>query len=498
MSLIIQLYERLKMKVKSKAINITVLVFFIFSTVTPSYAGWVDDWLNQHTSASSGYFSGQQRGYYTFGSFSGRMTTGTLNPISVAPPRINVGCGGIDVFLGSMSFTNFEYLVQKFQTIMQNAPAVAFELALSVLSEQTKGIINDIETLLNLLNNIQINDCQATKGMVAYVANKALNDNRLGEMATRYLQKTGIVDFYKKAKETIQGSDGDAGRIQGVSSPVLQENTAGCVADLIDVFGTGGSILEHLATRLNIPAIYVDLIRGYAGDIDITVTGGIVQGTIIPSCFENNAYSLDDFLKGDVYMKDNAGSCVQITDFNKDLLQYVSGNLLGIMNNLLIKQNLTASQKSFLDSIPLPIYTVLKSSVGTGQEAVIISLLSDVTARAFVYMMLADMYKLLHDLINEGRRIITSQQGPDAGKSSHECMIEKFDDLEKKLEDMKSDAYALNNAVREVYGKSAEEVNTILDLVSRMKGVEDLIHTIVSSRYSQQVADRVMGVASSD
>ena len=96
-------------------------------------AGWVDDWLQQKTETSPGYFEGQKRGYFTGGSFSARWQQSNDYLFTAMPPKIKAGCGGIDVFLGGFSYLNFEYLVTKLQRIMQAAPAAAFDIALNVL-----------------------------------------------------------------------------------------------------------------------------------------------------------------------------------------------------------------------------------------------------------------------------------------------------------------------------------------------------------------------------
>ena len=70
---------------------------------------------------------------------------------SAQAPRFKVGCGGIDLFMGGFSFLNVNYLVQKFQKILQAAPAMAFDLALSTLCQQCSNIMKSLEALANEL-----------------------------------------------------------------------------------------------------------------------------------------------------------------------------------------------------------------------------------------------------------------------------------------------------------------------------------------------------------
>ena len=108
-----------------KNIVVAVIAGAMLSVPSAQAAGWVDDWLTQRAGSSPNYFAGQQRGYYSGGSFSGCWHNTTSYPVTVETPRIKSGCGGIDVFMGGMSFLNTNYLVNKLQTILSGASAVA-------------------------------------------------------------------------------------------------------------------------------------------------------------------------------------------------------------------------------------------------------------------------------------------------------------------------------------------------------------------------------------
>jgi len=112
---------------RNKAIKFAGTGFLLVSIVAGSVnnvnANWLDDWYNNVMTSSSGvnYFEGQKRGYATFGSFSLRLPTRTDYLFSIEKPYLRIGCGGIDLFMGSFSFLNVDYLVQKIQRMMQVA-----------------------------------------------------------------------------------------------------------------------------------------------------------------------------------------------------------------------------------------------------------------------------------------------------------------------------------------------------------------------------------------
>ena len=153
-----------------KALLSTLLAVTI--SAQTAQAGWVDDWLQQQAGSTPNYFSGQQRGYYSGGSFSGRWPSTAEYPVTVEVPRIKSGCGGIDVFMGGFSFMNTDYLVNKLQAILTGAPAVAFDLALKTLCEQCSNTIKNFEALADNLNSMQLDECAASKELVGIVANE--------------------------------------------------------------------------------------------------------------------------------------------------------------------------------------------------------------------------------------------------------------------------------------------------------------------------------------
>ena len=152
------------MKLRTAILAALVVDILIFSHAAS--AAWVDDWLNQRTTTSPNYFFGQQRGYYSGGSFSARWPNSVSYPVTVEMPRIKSGCGGIDVFMGGFSFLNTDYLVDKLQGILSGAASVAFDLGLKTLCEQCSNTIKNFEAISDKLNSMQLDECAAAKELV--------------------------------------------------------------------------------------------------------------------------------------------------------------------------------------------------------------------------------------------------------------------------------------------------------------------------------------------
>ncbi len=119
-------------------------------------------------------FEGQAAGYYTLGNLRARASTRVSSLTSFSLPSVDAGCGGIDLFGGSLSFISEDELIQLSKAIASNAVGYAFDLALETLSPVIAETMKDLRARLAELNLNNINSCEAAKGIVDAVWPKAL------------------------------------------------------------------------------------------------------------------------------------------------------------------------------------------------------------------------------------------------------------------------------------------------------------------------------------
>lgn len=117
-----------------------------------------------------------ERGYVGLGSLSYRMNGSnmTIQPFSVTPPSLKMGCGAIDIGFGGINFLGFEYLVQKLQQILQAAPAFAFQLAIEVFVPQVANVLAQINAIADAINSISFSACDATR--IVHTAAASIRD----------------------------------------------------------------------------------------------------------------------------------------------------------------------------------------------------------------------------------------------------------------------------------------------------------------------------------
>ena len=474
--------------------KITIIAIFIFLLLVPGTASsaWVDDWLNQRTTTSPNYFSGQQRGYYSGGSFSARWPNSADYPVTVEMPRIKSGCGGIDVFMGGFSFMNTDYLVDKLQGILSGAASVAFDLGLKTLCEQCSNTIKNFEALSDKLNSMQLDECAAAKELVGVVMDEngfhssevmkeklgtAIKENKLSQGVS---EMWDIITTEDKANNNVPQA-GDVARV-----------TNGCNADIRNTFLSGGSLLENVGSKLSLPADYTNLIRGLVGDVNLEGSANAYKVSYEAPCPENNPDDIKAFTSGEVYTKNTFGTCSQITDTNRDLRQYVQTTLTGIASKIENKSALSSAEETFLASNPLSALPILKTAVGAGLQEAAVSGLADITSNAYALQMLSDLYVRAETIAWKAREMLEKQAEASSGQPSENCAAVIFaEHADQNISIMLKRIRRLQNAARASYIASAKEMSTIMDYLEHMQKIEAQMTAEITRRYGKDVAARL-------
>ncbi|MFN5095829.1 conjugal transfer protein TraH [Limnohabitans sp.] len=110
--------------------------------------------------------SNQMRGAITGGSVYVRSPMSNIQVMSLDPPRLSAGCGGIDLYLGSFSFITAEKLTQFIRSVAQNAAPLAFKMAIDASFPQLGGVLDKFQHMAQMMNDSQRNSCQLSKGLL--------------------------------------------------------------------------------------------------------------------------------------------------------------------------------------------------------------------------------------------------------------------------------------------------------------------------------------------
>ncbi len=438
------------MKKKSIFIFISIFIFFFVFIPYNSKANFLNEWLTQKVTTNPDYFSGQQRGYFTAGAFSARFPSKSDYLINIESPRVKFGCGGLDIFLGGFNFLNFDYLVEKLQRIMTNAPAVAFDMALSVMCEQCSKTIKAFETIINDLNKLQLDDCKASKVVAAEIVSPIFNKPALREQAEKdFYTSSGLKDLHEDVKKMWKSNDNKA-------TKKAIELVAGCPSQIRP--SVGDSILVKVFSNMNYSADTLNLARGLYGDRYFDGDDGWI---IINRCAENDEFTVEKLMNGEVYERPLNSTCRKISGDRSDLYGWAKNMIQSISDKMHTNQALTDEEKSFITQLPEPVYSILKTSIMTMQLGAIINNLSDLSAKGYAYRIFSDLANIAYYLPIKTQEIF-SKSYAEIPNCKMDIVLPGYD-----LKDM---SIAISNhasMLKEAYIESLQSYNLFTELAKK-------------------------------
>ncbi|MBN2569287.1 MAG: conjugal transfer protein TraH [Deltaproteobacteria bacterium] len=471
---------------------IIVLAFLITYVPSAHASGWVDSWLDQKTTTPAGHFEGQKRGYWTGGAFSGRVHTSRDYLATVMPPKLSAGCGGIDIFSGGISLLDFDYLVQKMQNILQAAPAAAFDIALNVLCEPCANTIKSLEAIADSLNQLQLDDCKASRAVVAKIMSPLAGNNsakqaQLHAETSKFMASSGIEGNWTKLKEKLDGIwDNNP---PSETKPDDTGMLSGCPAIIKQVFLTTGSLLKNVADTTGFDNVaLLNLTRGVVGDIIIKKIDGNTRAYYVPACAKNANATFDNLLEGNVYAMTVDGSgvtaCSLDPSSNINITDHVGTKMRNIADKIRNEQTLTDEEGNFIDSNPLSLGGVLKMAVGTQQETSVISSLASITAKAYVHQFLQDLYGTALWLYDT-QISIASANSVNPKKCQLSVLgpniIDAGSVMREKVRELKEDAYVK-------FVAALREADTIYSFVNKMSTFNTVLQKSTSKGFGGTAA----------
>ena len=477
----------------------TILILVFLFIAVSARAEWIDDWVQQKTSSGASYLEGQKRGFASAGSMSMRWKHGIDYPITVQKPMIKAGCGGIDLFLGGVSFMDADYMVDRLENMISAAPAVAFQIALKTLSEQLATTLSEFTAITDRLNQLQFDDCKATKAIIT----TGIDSFKAGEIRTEaladYSNSSGLTDLYKTFKNDTSGkTTSQAASAVGSSENNLVSN---CPDTLKQVFFTDGYLLDHLAGLKNYSMDFAKLMRGFFGDVMINTSSGGIDYHHFGPCGNPPEHIIDLILDNDIEYRNNAGSCVPLNNIIIDGISYSSLNdwvfqmLYSITQNITAKTPLSAGQENLLNTISLPVKNAINNDLiiyGGNNPAdftLIASMYSKIVSISYAYAIIKDFYNQVHETLSLVETVINNQ----AGAELNNCKAELARIPYNLLKNMKQDLIGYIDIAQKDYSIQLEDLIKHFEFAKRVQQSEKRVNDMLSAQTGSSLLFKRMG-----
>ncbi|BAK66673.1 sex pilus assembly protein TraH [Sphingobium sp. SYK-6] len=440
-----------------RLISTLVLIVASCGQTVPAHAqGWAESWFDNVTYTSPGSFEDQTRGYVTAGGMSGRVDVHDDYLMSLTLPKVKAGCGGIDMFLGGMSFLDPDYLVQKLETILQAAPAVAFQYLLETLDEKMGNIISKMEAATNFLNSIQVNDCRLANRMVQ-IAKGDDNMSGIVEEMTGYKSiREGYANSWQQSREKIQANKGNP-------TEDLKDALANCPAEVTDIFKTG-SLLAHAAARVG-ASDWAGVMRARVGDVYMRwdANDKVPLFSAIPACPRQDTESADDFLTGRVPTRAlnipaTAADC-SVNGAGRGALILARERMEAISVKIRTRAALTTEEKQFVANVrTLPVYRLLEWGVRQGLTDSVIADTDELVALTLAYQMLNDLTRSIDFALQNAERGVTTAGAADA-ENTNICQTRILTKGIEQLRELRDEVLRQRAQMRQSYMAAMNQAN---------------------------------------
>ncbi|RIY32851.1 hypothetical protein CKF54_03935 [Psittacicella hinzii] len=176
-----------------------------------SIANSIQERISAHLNVQSHYTSAASiraldRNVYYGGNFSLRNQLLNIELLNFDAPYINAGCGGIDMYGGSLSFINKEQFNLLLKSVASNAIGYSFSLALTHVCPTCSQITESLQRKIQMLNQYFGNSCALAQGIVndSVAAITGSTNNKLSLMANIKGFGDTFTSFSSQASEAKQ------------------------------------------------------------------------------------------------------------------------------------------------------------------------------------------------------------------------------------------------------------------------------------------------------
>ncbi len=183
-----------------KFLKKTLVATVTFAYAVSSSAGALDDQMKKSFGSltnvtNAGSYEGQTRGVITGGNMYVRNKIVERNLVSFKAPSIKAGCGGIDIYKGSLSFISGPEFEALLQAIAANARGYAFELALDIVCPTCNATMKELQKKIQEMTAGLLNSCEMAKyGVNALTPLQTWAESSRAEASTAAANVDGLFD----------------------------------------------------------------------------------------------------------------------------------------------------------------------------------------------------------------------------------------------------------------------------------------------------------------
>lgn len=195
----------------------------VYASIGNDLNGFFNQLGYMSNTTNPGVYQSQAAGSYIGGSLFARDQVREYQLITLDLPDYRAGCGGIDLYMGSMSFLSKDNMVALGKSIMTNGTAYAFDLALATTVPEIKFVKDALQQAEQFINKLSINSCETAQNFVGGMWPKTLasQDKICKDQGT--MGSAGHFSDYVKARMGCAGNERGVVIDNAIQDPARKE-----------------------------------------------------------------------------------------------------------------------------------------------------------------------------------------------------------------------------------------------------------------------------------
>ena len=360
--------------------------------VASDLTNYVDSVGGAVTSTPASIYEGQSRGYINGGRLFVRMPVRNVQPMAFKAPKFTAGCGGIDVFGGSLSFITAAELSNTLKAIGNSGGSYALMLGIRTVSSQIANTMEEVFGWLKDKIGQDINSCEKAANIVGAGMSFLNNISEdVNVCIVRKMESSGMT--YDKAKQACGGGGGSKDIVNDPAARKMSFIDGNLVWKILSnnqIFA-GDNDMKMLAMSLT-GTIVKRQVKVFGG-VDVAVAGGPdsqSQTQYYPSLLLTDPGILDALLYGATITRyactDNLSSvygCKNITkeswtlDSNDSLVARTRAALMNIYDAIRNRTDPSAADKGFVVKTSIPTMRIVRTAALLGDNGLGIQIIDD-------------------------------------------------------------------------------------------------------------------------
>ena len=405
----------------------------------------------------------QEGGYVSAGSGFIRTPVRTLQLIHVQAPSYKMGCGGIDLFTGGVSFISSEQLTKFGQAIMQNAVPFAIDLALQTWAPGLKSALDKLKEWAQKINDFNMSSCEFAQTAVAGIMAEFTPKSRNEFICKTYANQTNDMSWLEARAGCTDAAKNESHNANAKKKP-----------ELADIIKQNRNLVWYFLMKnalLKENLVLSQYLMGMTGTlVNTSKSGDIKLRAYEPLVTDEKSAGIEVMLKGQptsgepqqikIYQCDTTDQegCLSpvdkemVFDSSYALIPKVEEELKEIAAKVESDEGLTPAQQNMINAIDFPLLRLLENHITAGwipEYHVYADILARIILSAY-----------LNNLINEAKTALSQN---DIGGD---------EDVKKLIKNLN---HVQQNIVNKMHTKSYEKLQNQSTLLMRSLELEKIV-----------------------